>query len=588
MGKVDRHLRRASRWQWLLGLFWAVTCLPVAWSADLAEIEVSGVDRDIRDNIMAYIGDIPSDSLKTWQSLQLRLNESIGQAMQSLGYYSAIFKVTKTGGKVVVTVIPGDPVKIRNISIELLGEAETDPDWLKWKSAISLKEGDIFNHGRYEHLKTELQALATENGYFDAEWKQHEVKVNPELKTADITLVYESGTRYRFGNISFLLKNGNQQNLLKPRLLDAFVPFSSGDVYEAEKVIELNRSLLNSRYFSDIRVQVQRDRAENTQIPIDVVMAADKPNHLDFGLGYSTDIEGRISAKWQRPLINESGHGIEANMELSPVRSSFDAKYVIPLTHPINDNLQLFYGVKREDAQSVINWNTVLGAQRQIKKKGGWQYGYSLRWNRDTTEIPHQSTVKADLLLPGVSLDRTRSKGGMDPYWGDRQYYQVEVGSENLLSDTDIVLLRTGFRFLRTFVTKHQFIVRTDAGVLFTNNFNNVPQSMRFFAGGDQSVRGYGYKSISPRDTNGIIIGASHLLTGGVEYDYEFVPRWRLALFTDAGDAFDNIGDESFKVGSGAGIRWVSPVGPIRLDFAWAVNQPDKPFRIHFSMGPTL
>jgi len=161
------------------------------------------------------------------------------------------------------------------------------------------------------------------------------------------------------------------------------------------------------------------------------------------------------------------------------------------------------------------------------------------------------------------------------------------VASEDLLSDASLLSLRAGLRLLRTFAGRHQILLRGDAGTLATDNFDDVPQSMRFFAGGDQSIRGYSYKSISPRDLNGLPIGARNLLTGSLEYDYEFVPRWRAAVFTDAGNAFDSP-DEPAKIGSGIGVRWVSPVGPIRFDIAWPVSESDRSLRIHFSMGPNL
>ncbi|MGH8493535.1 MAG: autotransporter assembly complex protein TamA, partial [Moraxellaceae bacterium] len=329
-------------------------------------------------------------------------------------------------------------------------------------------------------------------------------------------------------------------------------------------------------------------KAEGNEVPVDVVVAAERPNNVDLGIGYSTDFKARISAKWLRPLINERGHGIEVNTELSPVRSTFDAKYNIPLTHPMEDILQYFYGVKREEVEDVVNWNTVLGVQRLIKQESGWQRTYSLRWNRDTTETPHEPDDKSDLVLPGISFDRTRLRGGVDPYWGDRQFYQAEVASKDVLSDASLISLRAGMRFLRTLADKHRFLLRGDAGTIFTNEFEEVPQSMRFFAGGDQSVRGYGYKSISPRDENGVAVGGRNLLTGSMEYSYEFIPRWRLAVFTDSGDAFDDIAEVHAYIGSGFGVRWVTPVGPIRLDFAWAVSEPEQDFRIHFSMGPNL
>lgn len=580
---VSRMVRFAV---FLLG--WLMLPVHAAEESAGVAVEIQGVEPGLRDNVASYVGKISSDDLNAWRNTRVRLNDSVRDALQSLGYYSPDYQIERHDGGVVITIAPGEPVRVRKLSLVFRGEAGNDIAFTALRDHMDLKEGDVFHHGHYEALKNSIQTLATEKGYFDGEWVQHEVSVHVSERQVDIDLVYDSGGRYHFGDISFLGRDGQPQTVVRPALMEKFLTFETGQPYEADQVIKLNRTLLNSRFFSDVRVHVERDKSEDKGVPIDIVLAAEKPNNVDLGIGYSTDIKAKVSAKWQRPLINERGHGLETNIELSPVRSTLDAKYNIPLTHPIEDILQYFYGVKREELEEVVNWNTVLGVQRLIKQENGWQRTYSLRWNRDTTETPGEPDDKSDLVLPGISFDRTRLRGGTDPYWGDRQFYQAEVASKDVLSDASLISLRAGWRFLRTLADKHQFLLRGDAGTILTNDFEAVPQSMRFFAGGDQSVRGYGYKSISPRDENGVAVGGRNLLNGTLEYSYEFIPRWRLALFTDAGDAFDEVEDFHTYVGSGMGLRWVTPVGPIRLDFAWAVSEPERDFRVHFSMGPNL
>lgn len=574
--------KRAGR---IPGLLLAAWLLPALSHA--VPVDVQGAAGDLRDNIEAYVGKVDQGDLDAWRGTRARLYENVKSALQSMGYYSPDIDISHDQRRVRIVVRPGEPVRIRRLRLSFNGDAGNDTAFTALRETLLLREGDVLHHGKYEALKTAVRNLGIERGYFDADWTTHEVAVDPEAHTADIELVYDSGTRYRFGPVRFL-KAGTtkEQELARPELLQKLVNFSEGDPYDAGVLIKFNRALLDVRYFNEVSVQAERDRAVDHRIPIEVAVAAEKPNDVDIGLGYSTDVKARLTLKWQRPLINEKGHGIEANSELSPVRSSFNTRYTVPLTHPLNDTLQYIYGVQREEVEEVVNWNTVLGVQRQIKRESGWQRTYSLRAVRDTTELP-DDTVKKDLVLPGASLDRLRSRGGVDPDWGDRQFYQLEVASEDLLSDASLASLRIGLRLLRTFAGRHQLILRADGGTILTDNFEDVPQSMRFFAGGDQSVRGYAYRSISPRDADGVAVGGRHLATGSVEYDYEFVPRWRLALFTDAGNAFDSA-NEPFKVGAGVGIRWVSPVGPIRLDFAWPVSEPDEDFRIHFSMGPNL
>lgn len=550
-------------------------------------LEVRGVSGELLENVEAYAGSVSRSDLASWRNTRTRLHAAVQDALRSMGYYRGEDEISHDGKTVRIVIKPGHPVRVRNVRLDFKGDAGADPAFVALRESQPIKEGDVLHHGRYEALKSTVRSLAIERGYFQGDWESHAVAVDPANLAADIDLVYASGPRFRFGVVSYGTPAGGEAGqLLRPDLLRRFQTFEEGDPYDAARLIKFNRALLDSRFFSEVRVQSERERAVDNAVPIDVLLAADKPNNVDIGIGYSTDIQERLTLKWQRPLINDRGHGVEVGTELSPVRASLDAKYTIPLTHPVNDTLQYLYGVQREEFEELVTWNTVLGLRRQVKRDNGWQRTYSLRALRDTTETPLETT-KQDLVLPGLSLDRLRSRGGVDPSWGDRQYYQAEVASEQLLSDTSLVSLRAGLRLLRTLAERHQFLLRGDAGTLLTDNFDDVPTAMRFFAGGDQSIRGYGYKSVSPTDENGFTVGARNLLTASVEYDYEFVPRWRMAVFTDAGNAFDSASDPP-KVGAGVGIRWVSPVGPIRLDVAWPVSEQDQSLRVHFSMGPNL
>lgn len=580
---VESRSMRQALW---LGLVLVLASAP-ALAADPVKVTVAGVDGEARANVSSYLGKLTTDDLRNWRASRPRLLSAAREAMEAMGFYGADVRVEQRDGSVIVSVTPGEPVRVARLRLVFQGEAGNDIAFTVLRESLPLKEGDVFHHGHYEAIKTAVQSLALERGYFDASWVHSEALVDPEEKRVDIDLVHDSGPRFAFGPVRFIGPDGEEQSIITTSLLERLVPFREGEPYDAAQVLKLNQSLLDTRYFNEVRVRQQRDEASGSQVPIGVYLAGEDPNDMDVGVGYSTDVEARLSLAWRRPRVNDRGHSIRASTELSAVRRSFDSDYTIPWKHPIDDVVQLVYGVQREDVEDVVTYNTVVGVQRQIQRDQGWKRTVSLRWNRESFQLPDGEEGKSDLVLPGVSLDRIRSKGGVDPFWGDRQYYQAELASSRFLSDADFVSLRAGFRLLRTYANHHQFLLRMDGGGIVTTDFDDVPLTTRFFAGGDQSVRGYDYKSLSPRDENGIAVGGRYLATASLEYDYTFYPRWRVALFTDGGNAFDSVSDP-LKVGAGVGIRWVSPVGPIRLDLAWAVTDPDQGFRVHFSMGPNL
>src|SRR5699024_5397938 len=121
---------------------------------------------------------------------------------------------------------------------------------------------------------------------------------------------------------------------------------------------------------------------------------------------------------------------------------------------------------------------------------------------------------------------------------------------------------------IQPLLKKGRIMARIDIGTTLTDKVTVLPSSVRFFAGGDHSVRGYGYQRLGPKNDEGDVIGGRHKLTGGIEYDYLFAPSWAWAVFVDAGNAYDTahaqLDDFETLYGYGAGIRWRSPIGPIR------------------------
>jgi len=125
-------------------------------------------------------------------------------------------------------------------------------------------------------------------------------------------------------------------------------------------------------------------------------------------------------------------------------------------------------------------------------------------------------------------------------------------------------------------------------GATATRDFNALPLAQRFFTGGDMSVRGYAFNSIGPTDQYGNVIGGKDLMVGSVEVDHMLGPVLGVAAFVDAGNVFNSF-NTSLEKGVGVGLRWRTPVGMVRLDFAHPVKRPDLGwYRIHFSIGTDL
>ena len=293
-------------------------------------LRVEGVTGELKTNIEAYIGTLSEDDLSDWRATVPRLRKLAREALEAVGYYQSEVQFSRQEKQVIVKVTPNQPVYVRKLSLRYQGEASNDIAFTALLDILPLREGDILHHGRYENIKTLVQNMALERGYFDGRWQKNEVVVVQPAQTAEINLDYDSGLRYKFGELSFHNKHDNQPLPVKLELLEKLSSFSQGEPYEAEKIIKFNKTLLDSRYFNEVRVRAEPELAVNQEIPVSVTLAADKPNQLDVGAGYATDIGARLSLVWRRPLFNDRGHSIETTTEISQVRQSIDFRYGIP------------------------------------------------------------------------------------------------------------------------------------------------------------------------------------------------------------------------------------------------------------------
>jgi translocation and assembly module TamA len=130
-------------------------------------------------------------------------------------------------------------------------------------------------------------------------------------------------------------------------------------------------------------------------------------------------------------------------------------------------------------------------------------------------------------------------------------------------------------------------MVRGHVGTTAKSDFDELPASVRFFAGGDSSVRGYDFDALGPVDASGLVIGGSSLATGSFEFEQPLRDRWSLAFFVDSGNAFES-SRLNAKTGAGLGGRWQSPLGPIRVDLAHPFDDDTDNWRLHISLGPDL
>lgn len=556
--------------------------------AEQVEVRVKGDFPELQKNAEAFIGEVEgrsADNLRRYASTAV---SQASKALRALGYYKPVVDwnveeadAEKTA-KLILEISPGDPVRVKSRTVEIRGPAATDSRF-KDKLPVHPAEGDILNHGDYTNLRNTLQTRARRRGYFDGRLVTRTLEVDPEALSAKIVLVFESGDRYRLGEVTF-----EDGHWFESRLLHEFVTFEPGTPYHSDEIAKLNSDLLGSGYFSEVDIDAATGSAENGVIPVRVSVTRRDPRSLATGLGFSTDVGPRFRGTWREHWINPMGHKRGAETELSGPRQNISTWYELPLAPPMTDAIRLTAGYQREDIENVESELLTFGQQWQHELDNGWLQVLSIRWDGESYNIGDDEKGTSSLLLPGVGYSKLHVDSPLDPSKGYRLQIDVSGSHRAVLSSVDILHVNAIARGLFTVARKHRFLTRFQIGAVATNSFEDVPPSLRFFAGGDQSVRGYAYQSLSPENDNDVAVGGRYTLVGSAEYQYQFADKWRSAMFIDHGNAVNDLFDP-LATGVGVGIRWISPLGPLRLDIAKGLDtELGGEWRIHFSMGPEL
>ena len=556
--------------------------IPSVWAK--TALVIKGLKGSLEDNVNAYVSAIPEEDYSISMRFRDQLEGEIKDALKALGRYQPSFSYqVEQGGEdktLIVTVIPGPETKIVKSDIRITGMALDDPDFISLVRKSGLDYGSTLNHGKYESFKSSLSSLALRKGYFDAELKKSVLAVAPTRNEAFITIDFSSGKRYRFGETVF---TGSQ---IDEDRLPSLIPYQEGDPYLASKLGEFNQRLSNVGWFSSIYVGGDLAKLEGDSIPIAVNLEPQVKNQVETGIGYSTDVGPRLTLNWRKPWINSAGHSLSIRSELSKVQPKVEAIYKIPLDDVLNDYYQVVGGIRYVDNHDTNSIENSIGIERHWQLESGWKRVVSLRWLYENYDQGADESGVLSMVIPGIRYDKSRLRGETMPMWGDKQLIAMEYADPMLGSDTHLVRFRGRTSWIRSIGEDHRGFFRADGGAVIADRIEDVPPSMRFFVGGDNSLRGYSYQSLGPRDSGNKLRGGQYMLTTTLEYQYRVYGDWWGAVFYDYGSAW--IDSPEWYRGTGVGVRWGSPVGPIRLDFAWGLEKARDKFQLHFILGPEI
>ena len=497
-----------------------------------------------------------------------------------------------------ITVDPGTPVRVRAWNVGVDGEAGGDSAVRSALNGFAPRKGDVLDHALYEAHKSKVSRALAGHGYFDAEFAAHRVEVTRADHAADIDLRWSSGARYALGEATFTQA---PQAIIRDRLLQKLVGWTPGAAYDDDELERLRRSLVALDYFGLVEIlpqpeQAQQGPAKSKAVPVQVNLTPAPRSIYSAGVNYGTDSGAGFSLGLERRYLNSRGHKALAQIDYAEQRKTATVQYRVPAFAWLDGWYTASLQAADEQTDSLDSRRLEFVASRSGQYNDHLNLIASVhvlreRWSYFTLNRPTLDYQYASFVFPSLRAEYIDVDDRLAPRRGAGGTLTLRGGKGGTNGDASFAQLHASAQWFHGLDAESRLIVRGEAGHTFTGELLDLPPSLRYYAGGDRSIRGYGWREVGPRIRNSLgdsySVGASNVVTASFEYERYFNGPWGAAVFVDSGSAFDGKTPD-MHTGVGIGLRWRSPVGPVRIDIARGLNSPDSPFTLHLNIGADL
>jgi translocation and assembly module TamA len=554
------------------------------------EIVVTGIEGDALKNVQETLV-LPAGLVREGTVDRLWLDRFARQAedkartaLEPFGYYRALVTVTvEPAGErhlLRVQVVPGEPVRLTEVKVAVVGPGTEEKRLRRQVAMFPVKKGDVLLHQKYEAAKADLQSRARDLGYLDAEFSRHEIRIEETATSAAIELVLDTGNKYFFGATSIKGAPDYPDSFLRRHLT-----YASGDVFSYPGLGETQRNFTNSERFKEVIITPEKQDAEAYKVPVTVQLQPGPRISLRPGIGYGTDTGARFTVRYRDLNMFHRGHELHSQLFVAERLQGLVIGYILPSPKDVGRSTTLQLNLQQEEITTYTSRILALELARN-RSFGTGRLGaaYVKAQYEDYTVGVQNSTAR--LLLPGLRYSGNRFDNPLRPRRGFRYAFDLRGTHQTLGSDTKLVQILGEGSHLQPLPWRLSLHTRAKAGAtLLSDPLSDIPPSLRFFTGGDQSVRGYAYKSLGPRDASGKVVGGKQLLTGSMELERALFKDWGVSVFYDAGNSFQAFSAIELFRGAGVGLHYYTSVGALNLSVARPLGVDDPSIRIHFTVG---
>ena len=546
----------------------------------------------------------PNIDPDTLERLLNRVDREVQAALKPFGYYEPKVQAnledrSRGNWRVRIQIALGQPVIMEKVDVQVHGPGERDPLFEHMTAHLPLSVGARLSHAAYEQIKDDLQRTASTYGYLDARMTANELLVDPEKHTARVALALDTGARYYFGETSI------EQDTVNNSLVRRYLRYKQGDFFDMTLLLRTQFALDDSQYFATLEVLPGEPNRAQHIVPIKIIAKANKRNRYSIGPGYGTDTGPRGTLTWEDRRVNAEGHRFNTTLQEASRQTQLKSDYIIPIGDPALEKLTFEFSINNQKPGDLTTKDVSIGPSI-TKVRGGWQTVYYVNAVHAITEdVAERFTDQ--LLVPGIEL-ATVPKG----YLGEDLFtrtFTAELRGSTPAFGANAQFVQLHMQAERSFDLwpKWHLLLRDEIGATIVSHFNDLPGSMRFFAGGDRSVRGFAYEELSPLQTvpilgptgqpvigpNGqpetqtIRVGGKNIFTGTVEIERDLPRNFGVAVFADYGNAFDRFGDP-LEYAVGFGVRYRLPVLTVGIDIAQPLSRPGAGPRLNIDFATKL
>ena len=514
----------------------------------------------------------------------------------TLGYFSPVIRITREGGLnqrpvISIAVDPGELTRIGPVALNFAGDIADSPDTdaalqrADIKSGWRLPSGQPFSQDAWSGAKTQALRQLVARRYPAGKLAGSLADVDAPTDTASLTVSLDSGPLYRLGPLQV---SGVER--FDPVLVPRLARLREGDIYDLSKLVEAQQRLASSGYFDSAYVFINPEN-DPLAVPVQVQVREAKLQKVILGVGVTTDSGPRASVEHTHLRVPGVGWRAVTKLQLEKKSPFAQTEWT-----SIPD-------------EALWRWST-LGRVERINDNALITQAQRLRFGRsqEGDRIDRNIYLQYDRAnvqgtgLPGNSAANTGDGSALtvNYVWTGRYFDSLpfpsrghalgfELGAGTTLGQDRQLFTRTVGRWLGIQpLDRGRIAMRAEAGAVLSKDTANIPSTQLFRTGGDNTVRGYGYRDIGLPLANGVVGPGRFLAVGSVEWQRPLLRDGRSSefentFFIDAGAVADKAQDLRPAFGIGTGVRWRSPIGPLQIDLAYGLKV--KQVRLHISVG---